>query len=368
VPDGSGRARLGPMQRFATDDQRWQAVVTRDPAADGTFLYGVTTTGVYCRPSCPSRSPLRTNARFFTTEAAAEASGLRPCKRCRPGQAADANAELVERACRLIEEAADAPDLAGLAAAVGLSPHHFHRVFSAATGVTPKAYAEAQRARRLRGELDEGTSVTDALYRAGFGSSGRFYASSTARLGMTPGRFRQGGAGTEVRFALGQCSLGAILVAATDRGVCAIELGDDPEELVRSFQDRFHRAELLGGDEDFEDLVARVIALVERPDQPCDLPLDVQGTAFQERVWRALQDIPAGTTTTYTGLAAAIGSPSSVRAVAGACAANKLAIAIPCHRVVRTDGSLSGYRWGVERKRALIDREARSADEAARVG
>jgi AraC family transcriptional regulator of adaptative response/methylated-DNA-[protein]-cysteine methyltransferase len=349
------------METFATDDQRWQAVLSRDPTADGTFLYGVTTTGVFCRPTCPSRRPRRTNARFYASAADAEAAGLRPCKRCRPTAAAgaeDSTAALVERACRLIEAADEPPELAEVAAAVGLSRHHFHRLFTAETGVTPKAYADAHRARRLRGELDGGATVTDAFYRAGFGSSGRFYESSTARLGMTPGRFRQGGTGTRITFAVGQCSLGAILVAATDRGVCAIELGDDPGELVRSFQDRFHRAELVGGDDDFDALVARVVGLVERPDQATDLPLDVQGTAFQERVWRALQAIPAGTTATYAELAAAIGSPRSVRAVAGACAANKIAVAIPCHRVVRTDGSLSGYRWGVERKRALLDREA----------
>jgi AraC family transcriptional regulator, regulatory protein of adaptative response / methylated-DNA-[protein]-cysteine methyltransferase len=272
-------------------------------------------------------------------------------------------AELVARACRLIEEAEEPPALADLATAVGLSRHHFHRVFTAETGVTPKAYGEAHRARRLRDHLDDGASITDAVHAAGFASSGRFYATSTARMGMTPGRFRRGGAGTRMRFAVGQCSLGAILVAATDRGVCAIELGDDPDDLVRSFQDRFHQAELIGADPTFEALVARVVGLVERPEGPSDLPLDVQGTAFQERVWRALRDIPAGTTTTYAGLAAAIGSPTAVRAVAGACAANKLAVAIPCHRVVRTDGNLSGYRWGVERKRSLLEREA-----AARVG
>jgi AraC family transcriptional regulator, regulatory protein of adaptative response / methylated-DNA-[protein]-cysteine methyltransferase len=265
---------------------------------------------------------------------------------------------LVARACRLIEEADELPDLAGLAAAVGLSRHHFHRVFTAETGVTPKAYAEAHRARRVRDQLDGGATVTDAIHTAGFGSSGRFYATASARMGMTPSRFRRGGTGARVRFAVGQCSLGAILVAATDDGVCAIELADDPHELVRSFQDRFHQAELIGADPEFEALVARAVGLVERPGAPSTLPLDVQGTAFQERVWRALQAIPPGTTTTYAELATAIGSPSAVRAVAGACAANKVAVAIPCHRVVRTDGHLSGYRWGVERKRALLEREA----------
>jgi AraC family transcriptional regulator of adaptative response/methylated-DNA-[protein]-cysteine methyltransferase len=349
-----------PLPAFTTDDDRWRAVISRDPAADGAFLYGVITTGVYCRPTCPSRRPRRDNARFFSSTAEAEAAGLRACKRCRPGDGGG-HAELVARACRLLETTDETPDLAGLAAAVGLSRHHFHRVFTAETGVTPKAYAEARRAERLRQQLDGGATVTEAIYAAGFGSNGRFYASSTARLGMTPGRFRDGGADTRVRFAVGQCSLGAILVAATDRGVCAIELGEEPDELVRSFQDRFHQADLVGGDEGFEALVARVVGLVERPERSTDLPLDVRGTAFQERVWRALQEIPPGTTATYTELAAAIGAPTAVRAVAGACAANRLAVAIPCHRVVRTDGSLSGYRWGVERKRALLEREARAA-------
>jgi AraC family transcriptional regulator of adaptative response/methylated-DNA-[protein]-cysteine methyltransferase len=349
------------MQRadFATDDDRWQAVASRDPRADGAFLYGVTTTGVFCRPTCPSRRPRRENARFFASADEAAGAGLRPCKRCRPdGAAGGERAALVARACRLLEEADAVPDVATVAAAVGLSPHHFHRVFAAEVGVTPKAYAEAQRARRLRDHLTGPATVTDAVYAAGFGSAGRFYASSTARLGMTPGRWRDGGAGTRIRFAVGQCSLGAVLVAATDRGVCAIDLGVDPEVLVRGLQDRFDRAELVGADAGFEQTVAAVVALVERPDQPADLPLDIRGTAFQERVWRALRQVPAGGTTTYTALAGAIGAPGSVRAVAGACAANRLAVAVPCHRVVRLDGSLSGYRWGVERKRALLDREA----------
>jgi AraC family transcriptional regulator of adaptative response/methylated-DNA-[protein]-cysteine methyltransferase len=273
-----------------------------------------------------------------------------------PGPAARA-----ERACRLIEEAGEAGevlDTTALAAAVGLSPHHFHRMFAAEVGVTPKAYADAHRARRLRAGLTDASSVTEAVYDAGFGSAGRFYASSTARLGMTPGRYRRGGAGEDIRFAVGHTGLGAVLVAATDRGVCAIDLGDDPDTLVRAFQDRFDRAELVGDDPAFEALVAQVVGLVERPHEQADLPLDIRGTAFQERVWRALRQVPAGTTTTYTALAGAVGAPGSVRAVAGACAANKLAVAVPCHRVVRLDGSLSGYRWGVERKRALLDHEA----------
>jgi AraC family transcriptional regulator of adaptative response/methylated-DNA-[protein]-cysteine methyltransferase len=269
----------------------------------------------------------------------------------------ETRADLVTRACRLIEAAPNPPTLEVLAHDVGLSPHQLHRAFKAVMGVTPKAYASATRAARARAQLDGGASVTEALYDAGFSSSGRFYEHVPARLGMTPTQYRAGGADAEVRFAVGQCSLGAILVAATERGISAIQLGDDPDELVRAFQDQFHAAELVGDDAAFDALVAWAVGLVERPAGPVDLPLDVQGTAFQERVWQALRAIPAGETRTYAEIAAAIGSPSSVRAVAGACGANRVAVAIPCHRVVRTDGSLSGYRWGVARKAALLERE-----------
>lgn len=278
-----------------------------------------------------------------------------------PGAGASATAErrtrAVVEACRIIESAGEVPDLSELAAAVGMSRYHFHRVFKAQTGVTPKAYAEAHRSERAREALQEAPTVSEAAYEAGYGSNGRFYAAAESRLGMTPSQHRAGGDGAEVRFAVGECSLGSILVAATDRGVCAIQLGDDPDELVRALQDRFPRADLVGADTAFEATVAAVVGLVEDPAQGFDLPLDIRGTAFQERVWRALQEIPAGTTATYAEVARRIGSPTSVRAVAGACGANRIAVAIPCHRVVRTDGSLSGYRWGVERKRALLERE-----------
>jgi AraC family transcriptional regulator of adaptative response/methylated-DNA-[protein]-cysteine methyltransferase len=269
----------------------------------------------------------------------------------------DERAAVVTRACRIIEDAPSPPTLGALAGAVGTTPHRLHRAFKAVTGVTPRAYAAAARAARARERLDGAASVTDAIYDAGFASSGRFYEDAPGRLGMTPSQFRAGGASTTVRFTVGACSLGAVLVATSARGVCAIQLGDDPEALVRAFQDRFHAAELVGDDPSFHALVARVIELVEHPDAGHDLPLDVRGTAFQVRVWEALRRIPAGETRTYAEVAAAIGAPSSVRAVAGACAANDLAVAIPCHRVVRTDGSLSGYRWGVERKAALLERE-----------
>lgn len=344
---------------FSTDDARWAALARRDKAADGAFFYGVRTTGVYCRPSCAARQPLRENVRFFPDADAAAKGGFRPCRRCRPDDAPGARqAEAVARACRLIETAEEAPSLDELAAVAGLSTCHFHRVFKAATGLTPRAYAAAQRSRRVRDELPRSGTVTEAIHGAGFGSNGRFYAHAGELLGMAPQVFRGGGRGETIRFAVGQCSLGAILVAATGRGLCAILIGEDPEALVRDLQDRFPKAELVGGDAAFEQRVAQVIGFVEAPRLGLALPLDVRGTAFQQRVWQALTKIPPGTTATYAEIAERIGQPQAVRAVAQACASNALAVAIPCHRVVRRDGQLSGYRWGVERKRALLEREA----------
>ena len=347
---------------FASADDRWAAVARRDRRADGIFYYSVRTTGVYCRPSCASRRARRENVRFHATRQEAEAAGFRPCQRCRPHERALAaqQAAAVAKACRLIETAEDMPNLDSLAEAAGMSRFYFHRVFRATTGVTPKAYGAAHRARRVRDELTRRPTVTDALYEAGFNSNARFYAASEEILGMTPTDFRAGGAGTTIRFAVGECSLGSILVAATDKGVCAISLGDEPQALVRALQDRFPRATLIGGDKGFEQLVAKVVGFVEAPALGLDLPLDVRGTAFQQRVWKALREIPVGATTTYTDIAKRIGVPEAVRAVGAACGANTIAVAIPCHRVVRTDGGLAGYRWGVERKRALLAREAAS--------
>ncbi|MDF2900047.1 MAG: DNA-O6-methylguanine--protein-cysteine S-methyltransferase / Transcriptional regulator Ada [Phenylobacterium sp.] len=343
-----------------TDSARWAAVIAKDHAADGGFFYSVRTTGVYCRPSCAARPARRENVAFHASTEQAEAAGFRPCKRCKPDQPpmAERQAAMVAHACRTIETAEEAPDLETLAAQAGVSPFHFHRVFKSVAGVTPKAYADAHRAGRVREALSTSGTVTEAIYDAGFNSNGRFYAKSSQVLGMTPTRFRAGGEAAVIRFAIGECSLGAILVAATDKGVCAILLGDDPEALVRDLQDRFSRAELVGGDAGFEALVAKVVGFVEQPGLGLDLPMDVRGTAFQQRVWQALRDIPAGQTAGYAQIAEKIGSPKAVRAVAQACAANAIAVAIPCHRVVRTDGALSGYRWGVERKRALLEREA----------
>jgi AraC family transcriptional regulator of adaptative response/methylated-DNA-[protein]-cysteine methyltransferase len=344
---------------FATDEARWAAVQRRDSNADGQFWYGVRTTGVYCRPSCGARPALRANVSFHASTAAAEQAGFRPCMRCKPDQPplAERHAALVERICRVIEAADTEPDLLTLAEAVHMSQFHLHRIFKAHTGVTPKAYAAAQRQRRVQRNLTREATVTDAIYAAGFNSSGRFYATAQGALGMTPTAFRAGGKGATIRFAIAQCSLGAILVASTDVGICAILLGDDPDALARELQDRFPKAEMIGAEPVYEETVAKVIGLVEAPELGLDLPLDVRGTAFQQRVWQALRTIPAGRKVSYTELAQMIGAPKSVRAVAGACAANALAVAIPCHRVVRTDGSLSGYRWGVQRKQALLERE-----------
>jgi AraC family transcriptional regulator of adaptative response/methylated-DNA-[protein]-cysteine methyltransferase len=330
---------------------------------DGKFYYSVATTGIYCRPSCPSRTANPKNVRFHETIAEAESAAFRACKRCKPDQPSPEirNAETVARICRLIERAEEVPPLGELAKAAGLSPGYFHRVFKAITGVTPKHYAAAHRADKVRGELGRSSTVTEAIYAAGFNSNGRFYEKSDQMLGMTPTDYRAGGANAEIRFAVGECSLGSILVAKSDKGVCAILMGDDPDGLVRDLQDRFPRARLIGGDAEFEKLVARVVGLIEAPELGLDLPLDVRGTAFQQRVWSALCEIPAGTTATYADIARKIGAPKSSRAVAAACAANALAVAIPCHRVVKSDGALSGYRWGVERKRALIAHEVKAA-------
>jgi len=341
------------------DAPRWAAVVARDPAADGSFVYGVKTTGVYCRPSCGARAAKPENVEFYLTPSDAEQAGYRPCRRCMPDQPSSSwrNARLVADLCRLIEQADRIPTLAELSHHAGISPHHLQRLFKATTGLTPREFAVARRSRRVREELERSGTVTEAIYEAGYNSNSRFYESSDRVLGMTPRQFRAGGAGMEIRFAVGECSLGSILVAATGRGVCAVLLGDDPDALLRDLQDRFPHASLIGGDAGFEQLVARVVGFVEAPGIGCELPLDLRGTAFQQRVWQALRKIPPGETASYSELAKRIGSPKAVRGVAGACAANPLAVLIPCHRVVRSDGGLSGYRWGVERKRTLLDRE-----------
>lgn len=353
------RPPYNPPTQSVELDPRWNAVVSRDASVDGQFVYGVRTTGVYCRPSSSARLPRPENVVFFDSAIEAEAAGYRPSKRAGADRTglAEQHAAVVEATCRLIAEAELVPALADLAAHAGMSPWHFHRVFKAVTGLTPKAYANAERANKVRSTLTASGRITDALYDAGFNSNSRFYEASAGLLGMRPTDYRKGGAALEIRFAVGQCSLGSILVAQSARGVCAILLGDDPNRLVQDLQDQFHSATLIGGDADFERLMAEVVGFIEAPRLGLNLPLDLQGTAFQQRVWQALAQIPPGTTASYAQIAQRIGAPTASRAVALACAANHIAVAIPCHRVVRSDGALSGYRWGVERKRALLTRE-----------
>lgn len=342
-----------------TTDPRWAAVVARDAAADGKFFYSVRTTGIYCRPSCAARHPLPENVRFHRTRADAENAGFRPCKRCKPDQPslADRNARKIANVCRMIENADETLPLANLAEHAGMSVYHFHRLFKSVTGLTPKDYAEAHRNQKTRASLRRNDTVTNAIYDAGFNSTSRFYERSTQALGMTPSAFRRGGTGTDIFFAIGQCSLGSILVAQSKKGVCSILIGDDPDTLVRDLQDQFPNATLIGNERGYENLIAKIVGLIEKPALGLDLPLDIRGTAFQRRVWKALRQIPPGSTSTYAEIAGKIGQPKAVRAVAQACGANSIAVAIPCHRVIRTDGSLSGYRWGVDRKRMLLQRE-----------
>lgn len=345
--------------RYLTDESRWQALLHRDHGADGQFYFAVKTSGIFCRPSCPSRRPKRENVAFYENPEEAEKAGFRACKRCDPKgpSLAEKHAMTVATVCRAIDETDALPSLEELAASVNMSPFYFHRIFKQATGLTPKAYVVAHRSDRVQKALPKRETVTEAIYESGFNSNGRFYADSSKMLGMKPKEYKEGGIGTTIRFAIGESSLGPILVASSEKGVCAILMGDDPNALAKDLQDRFPKANLIGADEEYERLVAKVVGFIEAPKIGLDLPLDVRGTAFQRRVWQALQQIPVGKTSTYSQIANCIGLPKAVRAVAQACAANALAVAIPCHRVLRTDGNLSGYRWGVDRKRALLDRE-----------
>ena len=353
-------AKLRKLMESTTGDPRWKAIIERDKSADGTFYYAVKTTGIYCRPSCSARVAHPENVQFHATIEDAERAGFRACKRCRPSGASrsDENTATLAKVCRLIENAETPPTLETLAKFAGMSMFHLHRIFKAGIGLTPAAYAASQRSGRVRKTLGKAQSITEAIYGAGFQTSSRFYEATSKVLGMTPTSFRDGGANTTIHFALGECSLGSILVAKSDRGVCAVLLGDDPQQLARDLQDQFPRAEIIGDESGYEALIAQVVGLIDNPKAGLDLPLDIRGTAFQHRVWTALQQIPAGATASYTEIANRIGMPKAFRAVAQACGANMIAVAIPCHRVVRTDGGLSGYRWGVERKRALLKKEA----------
>jgi AraC family transcriptional regulator of adaptative response/methylated-DNA-[protein]-cysteine methyltransferase len=342
----------------SSDTARWQAVATRDRRADGAFVYAVRTTGVYCRPSCPSRRPLRRNAEFFPVPAVAEQAGYRPCRRCRPRDAASTNqaVTLTERACRAMEQAASPLTLAALGRALGVSPGHLQRVFARVTGVSPRAYADALRAGRLRGALRSGTAISGAMYGAGYGSPSRIY-DRTSPLGMTPGTYRKGGKGMQIGYTIAASPLGQVMVAATQRGLCFVSLGDSERGLERDLRHEFPEAEIHRSDRGLGRMVAAVLGAVrgKTPDQ--GLPLDIQGTAFQRLVWDELRRIERGKTLTYAELARRIGKPQASRAVAGACASNHLAVVVPCHRVVRSDGGLGGYRWGIERKAALLKSE-----------
>ena len=353
-------------------DPRWQDVRARNGAADGRFVYAVRSTGIFCRPSCSSRQPKPENVCFFDQPADAEAAGFRACLRCKPAAADQpGHGMLMAELCQWIASADDEPTLAQLAERAGMSPYHLQRVFKAVVGVSPKAYAQARRRQRLQASLSqapaEAPRVIDAIFDAGFASTAQLYRDSRAVLGMTPQQYRQGGDLQHIRFGVGECSLGAILVAATAQGICAILLGDDADALVQDLQQRFPRAQLVGGEASFEQWMAQVIGFVDEPTRGLALPLDIRGTAFQQQVWQALQQIPVGCTVSYSELAEKLGMPQASRAVARACASNAIAVAIPCHRVVRRDGGLSGYRWGVERKRALLQHEAALAPQAIRV-
>lgn len=350
--------------QWVTDEERWQAVVDRNKAADSYFVYGVKTTGVYCVASSTKRLPRKENVVFFDNVDLAEKSGYRANKKIQNKLSNGHDSKLVEKiekACRYIESHENDFVLSDVANHVGISTYHFHRVFKDITGLTPKNYADAHRSRKLRESLNKDMSVTDAIFDAGFNSNSRFYENANSLLGMTAKVWKAGGKGTRILFAIGECSLGDILVAQSEKGICAILMGNDPEKLLHDLQDKFPQADLIGCDGEFEQLVAQVVGFIEAPQIGLDLPLDIRGTAFQQRVWQALREIPVGETASYAEIAEKIGSPKAVRAVAGACAANMLAVAIPCHRVIKNDGSLSGYRWGIERKRALLDKEAKAA-------
>ncbi len=346
-------------------DSRWQAVLGRDKEFDGEFVYAVKTTGVYCRASCPSRVAKRGNVAFFDTTIDAQAAGFRACKRCNPDGVSLEHARnaAVSAACDFLKASAGSVALAALAEHAGMSAHHFHRVFKSVTGVTPKAYQKTIQQSRITAALSKNKTVTDAIYDAGFNSSGRFYENAETILGMTPASYKSGGKNEDIRYAAEPCALGVIMVAATPRGVCAIEFGDSAHDLVERLRTRFPLAHFQPADEIFKTWLGKILEFIDHPGkQPrglLDLPIDIQGTVFQQRVWRALRDIPAGATLSYSEVAQKIGKPKAVRAVASACAGNSIAVLIPCHRVVRSNGELSGYRWGIARKAELLKREVK---------
>jgi AraC family transcriptional regulator, regulatory protein of adaptative response / methylated-DNA-[protein]-cysteine methyltransferase len=343
----------------------WAAVLARDSRLDGRFVYAVASTGVYCRPTCPSRRPRRDNVRFFAAPTEAERAGFRPCRRCRPRREESPRAEIVRRACAFLETNLESgATLADLAREVGMSPYHLQRTFKAATGLSPKQYAARLRAAEFKAEVQRGESVTSATYGAGYGSSSRLYETADANLGMTPGAYRRGGLGMRIRFTFAASPFGRLLVGATERGICAVMLGDEDAALEAELRGEYPRAAIERDDAGLSDQVAAVLPHLNGTAPAGDLPLDLQATAFQWQVWRALQQIPYGETRSYRDIAAALGRPRAVRAVAQACAGNRVALVVPCHRAVRSDGKAGGYRWGAERKRRILDREAEASQGA----
>jgi AraC family transcriptional regulator of adaptative response/methylated-DNA-[protein]-cysteine methyltransferase len=348
-----------PITPELNETQCWQAVLDRDERLDGTFVYGVSSTLIFCRPSCPSRRPQRERARFFSSLEAAVEAGFRPCKRCRPDQFLS-----VQHACRLIEENADTPlSLAELSRQVGCSPYYLQRTFKHVTGISPQEYADALRLGQLKKNLQAGESVVNALYEAGYGSSRGLYERAPLQLGMTPATYQRGGKGAQINFSITACSLGFLLVAATEKGICSVSLADSEEALKTALCNEFPAAQVQHSEAALQELTQAILNFIARREPHIDLPLDVQATAFQWRVWQVLRSINSGETRTYTQVAEAIGQPTSVRAVARACATNPLALVVPCHRVVRTDGSMAGYRWGLERKKTLLAQEKQSAKD-----
>jgi len=350
------------IKDFSTEERRWEAIVQRMQQSDGEFFYGVVTTGIYCRPVCSSRIPNRENVRFFDTTQLAEDADFRPCKRCTPRKESAPNTALdvVTQACKFIEESEKEPTLNQLADIVCLSPYHFHRLFKKTLGITPKQYAAANRQNRVRTNLRQDATITDAIYESGYESSSRFYENAASSLGMKPSEFQKGGKGKLIRYGIVQSYLGWVLVAVSDRGVCRIDFDDSPEILKARLDENFPNAELISDDPTISSIISQTVAFLETPEFEYALPLDVQGTAFQQQVWQALRDIRPGTTVSYGDIAKQIGNPKAVRAVAQACGSNSIAVAIPCHRVVRKNGELGGYRWGIKRKEMILEREASS--------
>jgi AraC family transcriptional regulator of adaptative response/methylated-DNA-[protein]-cysteine methyltransferase len=351
------------------DEGRWQAVLARDARRDGTFVFGVRSTGIYCRPSCPARRPRRERVVFFALPEAAEGAGFRACRRCQPRAArtGDPRAAWVRRLCRHIDRHLDEPlTLAGLSGPAGVGPHHLQRTFKRLMGITPRQYAEARRLGVLKAHLKGGRAVTEATYEAGYGSSSRVYEHARERLGMTPATYRRGGRGMRLRYAIVDCPLGRLLVAGTERGLSAVSLADDDARLEKALREEYPAAEIRRDDVGLGPWVRALLRHLDGEEPHLDLPLDVQATAFQWRVWRELRRIPFGQTRSYGEIARELGQPTAARAVARACATNRVSILIPCHRVIAEDGRLAGYRWGIERKRALLAREEDAASRHRR--